>query len=105
MTIIIELNEEEAAKLNRLAKERGTNAEDAVRSWLATVPPIHLLTARELLRLPKDERERYLRAAAEDAAPLYATDLALPSHERELTAISSVAGLDYNDASGEGYNR
>lgn len=104
MTITIELNEEEAAKLIRLTEEQGASPADAFRSWLAAVPPTHHLSARELLRLPKKDRETYLRSAAEDAAPLYAADLARPDHEKELTAISSVAGRDYRDAAGEEYS-
>ena len=50
------------------------------------------LTARELLSLPADKRDAYLRAAAEDAAPLYEADLALPPSERELTALTALDG-------------
>jgi hypothetical protein len=51
-------------------------------------------TAAELLRMPIAERDRILRAQAERMAPLYEADLALPPHERELTAFTALDGVD-----------
>jgi hypothetical protein len=49
------------------------------------------------LALPREEQERQLAAAAEDAAPLYAADLALPVAERELTAFTTLDGEVFHD--------
>ncbi len=49
------------------------------------------------LALPREEQEQQLAAAAEDAAPLYAADLALPVSERELTAFTALDGDNFVD--------
>ena len=91
MTLTIELTPEEAAKLHQLAHMKGTDDAGALRELLAqwTEQP---LTARELLRLTKEEQARYLRVAAEQAARLYEADLARPMEERELTAFTALDG-------------
>ena len=91
MTLTIELTPEEAAKLHSLALIKGTDEAEALRGLLVQWS-LQPLTARELLRLPKEEQARYLRAAAEHAAPLYEADLALPVEERELTALNALEG-------------
>jgi len=48
--------------------------------------------AAYLLTLPRAQRRRILAAAAENAAPLYEADLALPVAERELTAFTALDG-------------
>ena len=58
------------------------------------------MTVRELLKAPREVRDAYMRAAAEDAAPLYNADLALPPAERELTAFTILDGepiYEYED--------
>ncbi len=45
-----------------------------------------------LLSLPKAERDRIMAAQFEEAAPLYAADLALPVEQRELTAFTALDG-------------
>jgi len=47
-----------------------------------------------LLTLPTEEQDRILAAQAEQVAPLYEADLALPPHERELTAFTALDGVD-----------
>ncbi len=57
-------------------------------------------TARELLKMPREVQDAYLKAAAADAAPLYNADLALPPAERELTAFTILDGepiYEYED--------
>jgi hypothetical protein len=54
-------------------------------------------TARELLSMSAEERKRVLEAQAEDAAPLYADDLARPASERELTAFTALDGEPFHD--------
>lgn len=48
-----------------------------------TPPP----TAREMLRLPIEERRALLAQQAAEALALYVADMALPEGERELTAL------------------
>jgi hypothetical protein len=43
-----------------------------------------------LLTLPRDEQERIMTAAFDDAAALYNADLSMPVPERELTAFTSL---------------
>ena len=45
-----------------------------------------------LLSLPLEERRRIIAAQFEEAAPLYAADLALPVEQRELTAFTALDG-------------
>jgi hypothetical protein len=52
------------------------------------------LTPLEALALPADVRGRILQAQAEAMAPYYEADLALPPHERELTAFTALDGVD-----------
>ncbi|HLK55271.1 MAG TPA: hypothetical protein VKU00_01825 [Chthonomonadaceae bacterium] len=104
MTLTIELTPEEAAKLHSLAQAKGTDDVGALQGLLAewTGQP---LTARELLRLPKEEQARYLRKAVEQAAPLYEADLSRPVQDRELTAFSTLDGepfCEYSERSGKG---
>ena len=55
----------------------------------------------EFLALPKEERQRRLRVMAEEAAPLYEADLALPVEERELTAFTAFDGDPFYDYEAE----
>ncbi len=45
-----------------------------------------------LLSLPLEERRRIMAAQFDEAAPLYAADLALPMEQRELTAFTALDG-------------
>ncbi len=49
---------------------------------------------KRLMALPKTEQNRIMERAAKDAAPLYAADLALPQHLRELTAFEALNDYD-----------
>ena len=103
MTLTIELTPEAEERLNRVAQRAGLRPEDFARSLIEALPIMtdmnseRKYTARELLKLPATERNRYLRAAAEKAAPEYEADLALPESERELTAFVTVSGADFLD--------
>ena len=103
MTLTIELTPEAEERLKQVARRAGVKPEDFARSLIEGLPVItetdseRKYTARELLKLPAMERERYLRAAAERAASEYEADLALPEAERELTALSGVSGADFLD--------
>ena len=100
MTLTVELTEIETARLRALAKANGTDEETALREWIAALPdesPRQFLTPQELLLLSPQEQNCYIRAACEEAAPLYAADLNRPPHERELTALSPIAGVSFRD--------
>src|SRR5947199_348164 len=86
----IELPPELEARLQQEADRRGVMPSEYARRLLENSLPPRFLSARELLQLPRAEQDRYLAAAAEDAAPLYAaypwmvylepdTDRGLPS--------------------------
>ena len=45
-----------------------------------------------LRQLPRADRNRLMAQQAEEAAPLYEADLALPAEERELTAFTALNG-------------
>jgi|GEM_PF-1056321 len=45
-----------------------------------------------LLSLPLEERRRIMATQFDEAAPLYAADLALPIEQRELTAFTALDG-------------
>jgi hypothetical protein len=107
MTLIIELTPEAEERLNWATRRARVTPEDLARSLIEAVPIAtemdsdRTYTARELLKLPATARNRYLRVAAERAAAEYATDLALPEAERELTAFSAVSGADFLDGSAQ----
>lgn len=93
MTRTIELTPEQEAYLEAEARAMGVGEEEALRRVIATVlKPRRFLTPQELLRLPPEEQDDYIRAAVEDAVPFYNSDMALPPQERELTALSTLAG-------------
>ena len=61
---------------------------------MAKNEPPKNITVAYLLTLPREEQNRLMDAAMEDAAPLYAADLALPPHERELTPFEALNDYD-----------
>jgi hypothetical protein len=104
LTLTIELTPEEEATLQARARAAGLETLEYARLRLVSDLPgeaTRTYTALELLQLPAEERSRYLREAAELAAPEYEADLALPPDQRELTAISAIAGMDFREESAE----
>ncbi len=87
----IELTPELESRLQTEAERHGADVSAYALHLLDSSLPRYL-SATELLRLSPEEREPYLRRAAEDAAPLYNADLALPPGERELTAFTALDG-------------
>ena len=59
------------------------------------MPDDQELNLDAFLALPREEQDRLMTAAAEDAAPLYADDLALPPAERELRAFTALDGAPF----------
>jgi len=102
MTLTIELSPEEEARLNAAAAQRGLKLSEYVRRVVQEAAP-RRLTARELMRLPREERLEILGRSVESAAPLYAADLALPAIERELTAFTILDGEPFLEFDGEDY--
>ena len=100
-TITIELPDIQAARLHLEAESKGIDESDIVRNLIESAFPVNdpmkgpFYTAKELLHMPKADRDRYMQAALEDAAPLYAADLALPPHERELTWMTAIPPLEW----------
>jgi hypothetical protein len=63
-------------------------------------PPLSLpraASARQLLSLSPEERDRVLAAQAADAESLYRDDLARPAEERDLTAFTVLDGEPFLD--------
>lgn len=90
MAIELPLTPERERQLQDEARSAGSPVGEYIVRRLLGTKLMRSPTARELLAMPFDQRERYLAAAAEDAAPLYSEDLALPSSERELTAFTAL---------------
>ena len=93
MSLLIDLTPEVETRLTERAEAEGKPLLEYVREALEI-----LVTPREFdldafLALPREEQDRLLEEQAEAAAPMYEADLALPVHERELTAFSA---LDYD---------
>lgn len=98
MTVTLQLTPEQEHRLRARAARHG---QDVVTYLLAvaereTETEPRPLTADPgyLMTLPLPERRRILAEQAEKAAPLYEADLALPPHERELTAFTALDGVD-----------
>lgn len=88
----LELTPELEIRLQQAATQQGMDAAAYALQALERALPPRYLSARDLLKLPREERDRYLRQAAEQAAPLYNADLALPAEQRELTAFTVLDG-------------
>jgi hypothetical protein len=97
MTLLIELAPEVENRLTQEAERLGLPPAEYASRLIARelLPPEYDLDA--LLALPPAERARLLSSAAEDAAPLYQADLALPVAERELTAFTSLDAEPFHE--------
>ncbi len=92
------LTREQEVKLQRKAARLVKPAE-VVLDELLEEQELQVLSARQLLALPKAERTRILLEQAERAAAEYETDLARPVAERELTAFTALDGEMIHDYS------
>lgn len=88
VTVNLETNEQD--HLQAQARQQGLTLEGYVQAIIARMA--RCADPLTLRMLPREERNRLLALQAEDAAPLYAADLARPPSERELTAFSSLEG-------------
>ena len=98
MSLTIELTPEQETVLQEQASTAGLEASEYARQLLENDLAERInrtYTASELLQMPATEGSRSLRAATELAAPEYERDLGLSPRQRELTAISAIAGRDF----------
>ena len=104
MSIYLELPPEVEAQLSEHAEGKGLDLADLIREMVESNlarQEIQSLKTPEgrwdfsrLRALPTADQDRIMERAAKDAAPLYAADLALPPHERELTAFGILNEYD-----------
>ncbi len=97
MTIMLELTPEVEAQLTRQARQEGLLVKEYVQRAVEQLVKPKEFDINAFLALPRDEQDYILATAAEDAAPLYAADLALPVTERELTAFTALDGEPFHD--------
>ena len=100
----IELTPELEVRLQQAATRQGVDATSYALQTLDHALPPRYLSASQLLKMPREERDRYLRQAAEEAAPLYNADLALPAEQRELTAFTILDGEPFLEDTDEDTN-
>ncbi len=93
MSLTIELTPATERALREHAAQQGIAEAEWVRRVIERAFLQPTPTARELLSVPPEERGAVLVRAAEQAAPLYDADLALPPPDRELTALTVLDGL------------
>ena len=70
MSLVLELAPEVESRLNVKAAEQGVAPTDYVARLIEREVTLRPMTARELLKMPREFQDAYLAAAA-DAAPLY----------------------------------
>jgi hypothetical protein len=101
MSLTLELPEDIVVELRDEASRQGKDAVAFAEILLAEAvqktKSLRLQKEKEadplyLITLPLEERRRIMRAQFEEAAPEYNADLALPLHERELTAFTALDG-------------
>jgi hypothetical protein len=98
MTLTIEVTPELQLRLQEAAARCGLPVPDYARALLEQqVLPLALRVSK----LPPEEQDRIMAAAAESAADLYDADLALPVPERELTAFTALDGEEFIEPPGD----
>ena len=94
MTLVIEVTPEVETRLQAAAAKRGLPVSEYAKGLLERqVLPLAVRVAA----LPPEEQDRIQAAAADAAADLYNTDLALPPGERDLTAFTALDGEPIHD--------
>jgi hypothetical protein len=96
-SITIDLSPEVEVFLRRAAADRNLDERDYVRRLIEEDVVPRTPSAAELLTLSPEEREPYLVAAAAALEEDYRSDLARPSDERELTALTALDGEPFHD--------
>ena len=97
MTITIDLRPEVEARLVQKARTAQQPMSEYLNDLIESLLMPKEVDLEAFLALPREEQDRLMAAAAEDAAPLYAADLALPPAERELTAFTALDGEPFHD--------
>ncbi len=90
------LTREQETKLQVKAARLGKSVE-VVLNDLLEEQETQVPTALQLLALPKEERNRILRAQAERASTEYEADLDRPAAERELTGFTALDSEPLHD--------
>ena len=97
MTIMIDLRPEVEARLAQQARTAQQPMSEYLNGLIESLLMPKEVDLDAFLALPREEQDRLMAAAAEDAAPLYAADLELPPAERELTAFTALDGEPFHD--------
>ncbi len=97
MTLVLDLAPEVEQRLSAEAARRGQQPSEFVIHLLKRELEAKEFDLEATLALPRNEQERIMRKAFDDAAPEYNADLALPVAERELTAFTALDGDDFAD--------
>jgi len=92
MTVMIDLPAEVEARLAEQARAEGKPLQEYLLGVLTELATPKEVDIKAFLALPREEQDRLLATAVAEAEPLYAADLALPPHERELTAFTALDG-------------
>ena len=95
MTLTIDLTPEIEHRLSAEAARRGQQPTEFIAELLERELKPKEFDLKAFLALPREQQDKVLSAAAEDAAPLYNAELALPVAERELTAFTALDGDDF----------
>lgn len=96
-SITIDLSPDVEELLRRAAADRNLDERDYVRRLIEEEVLPRTPTAAELLVMSPEEREPYLVAASAALEEDYRNDLAKPSEDRELTALTALDGEPFHD--------
>lgn len=89
---MLQLPPQTEKRLRERAARSGKDAADFLRQIVEKQLAMEESDPAYLLTLPLEERRRIIAAQFAAAAPVYAADLARPSAERELTALTALDG-------------
>jgi predicted DNA-binding protein len=98
MTLVIDLSPEIEHRLNVEAARKGQQPSEFVTHLLERELESKEFDLDALLALPRQEQERIMQKAFDDAASEYNADLARPAAQRELTAFTALDGDDFADS-------
>lgn len=95
MALTIELTPDIENRLSAEAAKRGQQPTEFVAQLLERELKPKEFDLKAFSALSREQQDQILRAAAENAAPLYNADLERPVAERELTAFTALDGDDF----------
>ncbi len=97
MTLTLRLRPEIEAEIEAQARAKGMPVEAYSQEIIERVVKPREYDLDALFAKPREEQDRLLTAAAEDAGELYRAELARPVNERELTAFTALDGENFLD--------